>query len=78
MHGPLALRAKVIDGVAYSRAEKLLPQTIDENTRRQRIFRRDVPFVVGTFGTFHFVMDKKVCGLDANGGYMKSVGYGNC
>ena len=44
----------------------------------QRIFRRDVPFVVGTFGTFHFVMDKKVCGLDANGGYMKSVGYGNC
>ncbi len=45
----------------------------------QRIFRRDLPFIVGSPGTEHYVTDKKVCGLGTSGGFTaKTVGLGNC
>ena len=45
----------------------------------QRLFRKEVPFLVGTPGTRHFILDSKVCGVGTTGGFTaKTVGYGNC
>ena len=45
----------------------------------QRLFRKDVPFIMGSPGTQHFILDKKVCGIGTTGGFTaKTVGYGNC
>lgn len=45
----------------------------------QRLFRKDVPFLVGSPGTLHFVIDPKVCGVGDTGPFTaKTVGLGNC
>lgn len=45
----------------------------------QRIFRKDVPFFVGSPGTSNLMSDKKVCGLDVTGGFTaKTARLGNC
>ena len=47
--------------------------------RVQEIFRRDVPFLVGSSGTVHILSAKNVCGVDTSGGFpAKTVGIGNC
>ena len=47
--------------------------------RVQEIFRRDVPFLVGSSGTAHIVSAKTVCGIEATGGFpAKTAGIGNC
>ena len=47
--------------------------------RVQEIFRRDVPFLVGSSGTAHIVSAKNVCGIEATGGFpAKTAGIGNC
>ena len=48
-------------------------------TEVQRLFRRDVPFIVTSLGTLHLISSKTVCGLDDLGGFSaRTVGLGNC
>ena len=47
--------------------------------RVQDLFRRDVPFLVGSSGTLHILSAKTVCGIEPTGGFpAKTVGIGNC
>ena len=45
----------------------------------QRLFRRDVPFLVGTAGSLSLISNETLCGLDVSGGFSaRTVGLGNC
>ncbi len=51
MHGPLALRAHVLDQAADARAEELLPEPVHEHPGRERILRRQSASAPGQAGS---------------------------